>query len=89
MEMGSYGRKSAQVLQPEDEEMEQHRGSSTTDDLEDMRRLGKQQQFQRNFQLVSITAFSVITISGWVYGQSGKPSNCKRHLADSAQCPVP
>lgn len=36
-------------------------------DEHDMQRLGKQPQFRRNFQLASILAFSVITISGWVY----------------------
>lgn len=36
-------------------------------DDNDMQRIGKTQQFRRNFQLASILAFSVITISGWVY----------------------
>lgn len=40
--------------------------SAAADDA-DMHRLGKSQQFKRGFHLASIIAFSVVTISGWVY----------------------
>ncbi|KAF2718641.1 amino acid transporter [Polychaeton citri CBS 116435] len=36
-------------------------------DESDMRRMGKKQDFNRNFQFLSIAAFSVVAISGWCY----------------------
>ncbi|KAK5170950.1 uncharacterized protein LTR77_004094 [Saxophila tyrrhenica] len=36
-------------------------------DAADMQRMGKKQAFQRNFQFVSIAAFSVVAIAGWCY----------------------
>lgn len=40
---------------------------STVDDYAHMARLGKKQQFDRNFQLLSITAFSVVAMGGWIF----------------------
>ena len=62
MEMSAHG-KAVMVNSREDNDLE---GRDNSDEL-DMQRLGKQQLFQRNFRFISIVAFSIITISGWVY----------------------
>ena len=45
---------------------EGHKNALDNDDA-DMRRMGKRQDFQRNFQYLSIAAFSVVAIAGWIY----------------------
>lgn len=41
---------------------------STQNDLQGMRRMGKDQQFVRNFRFVSITAFVAIATASWEIG---------------------
>ncbi|KAK4539218.1 hypothetical protein LTR36_000873 [Oleoguttula mirabilis] len=48
------------------------------DDLVHMERLGKKQQFDRNFQLTSITSFSVVAMGGWIF----VPNNATSALID-------
>ncbi|KAF2722515.1 putative GABA permease [Polychaeton citri CBS 116435] len=36
-------------------------------DVVDMRRMGKKQEFRRNFKVVSISSFCVVTMMGWVF----------------------
>ena len=46
---------------------EMHDKEATREDTAHMVRLGKKQQFDRNFQLLSITAFSVVAMGGWIF----------------------
>ena len=41
---------------------------STRDDAKDMRRMGKDQQLVRNFQLITIMSFSAIATAAWEIG---------------------
>jgi hypothetical protein len=36
-------------------------------DNRDMYRMGKQQEFRRNFKVISISSFSLATMMGWVF----------------------
>ena len=45
----------------------EHIGEEKFTDNAHMTRLGKKQQFDRNFQLLSITAFSVVAMGGWIF----------------------
>ena len=49
---------------PSEESQERNASSA---DFADMARLGKLQEFQRGFQLLSITAFSVVAMGGWIF----------------------
>ncbi|KAK5743954.1 hypothetical protein LTR17_002292 [Elasticomyces elasticus] len=48
------------------------------DDQTHMQRLGKTQEFDRNFRLLSITAFSVVAMGGWIF----VPNNSLSGLVD-------
>lgn len=57
----------AEIIQPRDSESQQDDSgmNNVTDDQRDMRRMGKQQQLQRNFGFVSILGYSMILMATW------------------------
>lgn len=61
MEMGSFDSKGLRVDEHEDGEKERA-ASSTSNDLEDMRRLGKQQQFQVSSARMALRHFTLADI---------------------------
>ncbi|KAK1816362.1 hypothetical protein LTR12_009253 [Friedmanniomyces endolithicus] len=66
-ELRSVGNREYGEMSPDKEGEAYREGGTDYKDQMNMERLGKRQEFDRNFRLLSITAFSVIAMGGWIF----------------------